>query len=170
MTNNPNSRKPTARELVAAKQVKVPTTCCEAATPAARPQTTAVAVPDHRPYREQYLDEVAPASIVGRMIKFSKEGKFVTHDDGKEVPEDAEFTCLAEETLIGWVKFNGDGEPPDRIMGLLYDGFVMPSEESLATRIRANGRSVLTVSRPILGKHHQYSCCKTPRRSNSSPL
>ena len=117
MTNNSNSRKPTARELVAAKQVKVPT-----ASPA-KPQTTASRAslrrprsPSQitRPYRERYLDEVAPASIVGRMVKFSKEGKFVTHDDGKEVPEDAEFTALCDETLVGWVKFNGDGEPPDR--------------------------------------------------------
>ena len=101
MTTNANRSKPTARELIATKQVKAPAAAPPSAKrpPAAEPQTTALAVADPRPYRERYLDEVAPASIVGRMIKFSKDGKFVTHDDGKEVPEDAEFergpcTCL----------------------------------------------------------------------------
>ena len=41
----------------------------------------AVAVPDNRPDIDRYLDEIAPASIVGRMVKFSKEGMFVTADD-----------------------------------------------------------------------------------------
>ena len=63
MTNNPNSRKPTARELVAAKQVQAPNRVAAAAGDACRrkPQTTAVAVPDTRPYRARYLDEVAPS-------------------------------------------------------------------------------------------------------------
>jgi hypothetical protein len=94
-------------------------------------QSTAVTKPDNRDYRSRYLDDVAPASIVGRMVKFSKEGKFVTHDDGEEIDEDAEFTTLADETLVGWIKFNGLGEPPSREMGLLYDGFQMPAREEL---------------------------------------
>ena len=102
------------RELVAAQQQVT------AKPQAGKPKATAAARADNREYRQRYLDEVAPASIVGRMVKFSKEGKFVTSDDDQEIPEDAEFTVLAEETLIGWCKFNGEGEPPDRIMGLLY--------------------------------------------------
>ena len=92
---------------------------------------TAVAVPDQRDSVQQYLDEVAPAAIVGRMVKFSKEGQFVTHDDGEAIPEDAEFAALCDQTLVGLIKFNGPGEPPDRIMGLLYDGFELPRRESL---------------------------------------
>ena len=88
MTHNPNSRKPTARELVAARQVKVPTASPAKPPTAAstvRPQTTAVAVPDNRSYRARYLDEVAPSGIAGRLIKFDKSGKYVTSDDGAEI-------------------------------------------------------------------------------------
>ena len=79
----------------------------------------------------RYLDEVAPANIVGRMIKFSKDGKFVTPDDEGKVSENQDFIALCDETLVGWVKFNGEGEPPDRVMGQLYDGFAMPARDKL---------------------------------------
>ena len=39
-------------------------------------------------YVARYLDEVAPANISGRIIKFSKDCKFVTPDDETEVSED----------------------------------------------------------------------------------
>jgi hypothetical protein len=65
------------------------------------------------------------------MIKFSKEGKFVTHDDGEAISEDTDFIALCDQTLIGWVRFNNDGAPPDRFRGLLYDGFVMPKRATL---------------------------------------
>jgi hypothetical protein len=93
--------------------------------------STTVAVPDQRDSVEQYLDEVAPASIVGRMVKFAKDGWFITHDDGEPTPEDAEYVAHCDQTLIGRIKFNGDGAPPDRVMGLLYNGFVMPPREVL---------------------------------------
>lgn len=81
-------------------------------------------------YRSRYLDEVAPASIAGRLIKF-KDGVYATTEDNKPLPEDAEYTLLAAETQIGWLKFAGAGEAPERHMGLLYDGFEMPTRESL---------------------------------------
>jgi hypothetical protein len=81
---------------------------------------------------QKYLDEIAPASIVGRLIKFSKEGKFVTTDDGEPVNEDAEFIALCDQTLVGWIKFDREGDtPPERVQGILYDGFVMPKRETL---------------------------------------
>jgi hypothetical protein len=39
--------------------------------------------------------------------------------------------ALADQTLIGYIKFDGDGAPPDRRMGLLYDGFTPPARETL---------------------------------------
>jgi len=121
-------RQPTTRELVAAKQ----RAGVAPATPGTNgPTAVAVKAPDDRDYRSRYLDEVAPASVVGRMVKFSKEGAFVTYDDGEEVPEDAEFIALVDQTLIGWVKFGEIGQPPEREMGLLYDGFIMPERETL---------------------------------------
>jgi hypothetical protein len=91
---------------------------------------TSVAAVDERPYRDRYLDSIAPANIVGRLVKFSKDGAFTTADDGKPIPGEEEFIVLADQTCVGWVRFNND-EPPDREMGLLYDNFVMPSRESL---------------------------------------
>ena len=112
---------PTTRELVAARQ--------QAAAP--KQSVTTPEPADNREYRQRYLDEVAPASIVGRMVKFNKEGKFATTDDDSEISEHEEFVALCGESLVGWVRFNGEGEPPDRVMGLLYDGFQMPERESL---------------------------------------
>src|SRR5262245_42368387 len=91
----------------------------------------ALAVPDKRTDVQRYLDDIAPASIVGRMVKFSKEGQFVVTDEDSVLDETVEFVALVDQTLIGLIKFNGEGMPPDRIMGLLYDGFAMPARSSL---------------------------------------
>jgi hypothetical protein len=66
------------------------------------------------------------------MIKFSKEGQFVTADDDEPVEETAEFVALCDQTLIGWIKFHPEDDvPPERVQGLLYDGFVMPARDTL---------------------------------------
>ncbi len=52
-----------------------------ATTLPAKSAATAVAVPDTRTETQKYLDEIAPASIVGRMIKFTKNSEFATSDD-----------------------------------------------------------------------------------------
>jgi hypothetical protein len=94
--------------------------------------STAVAPPDTRTSVQRYVDEIAPASIVGRLIKFGKEGVFVTADDGESVPETADFLALCDETLVGWIRFSGDPDmPPQRVMGLIYDNFAMPRRDTL---------------------------------------
>jgi hypothetical protein len=99
---------------------------------APRPTGTAVAVPNNKSYRERYLDEISSTSLAGRLIKFDvKGGKFLTPDDDAAISEDQDFIALCDETLVGWIKFNGVGEAPDREMGLLYDDFQMPPRESL---------------------------------------
>jgi hypothetical protein len=97
--------------------------------PAAPP---AVVPPDDRTPQERYLDEIAPASFPGQLIKFSKEGTFVTTSDGEPVDTDRDLVALCDETLIGWIKFSGEESiPPQRAQGLLYSGFKMPPRESL---------------------------------------
>jgi hypothetical protein len=95
----------------------------------------AVAMPDNRTSVQQYVDEIAPSSIAGRLIKFSKNGEFVFADTDETVSPDADFIALCDEVLCGWIRFfpetDGVRPPPDRKMGLLYDGFVMPPRESL---------------------------------------
>jgi hypothetical protein len=99
--------------------------------------TTAASVPapmatDVRSAQERYLDEVAPTSIVGRLIKFSKDGVFVTSDDEQPVDVNTDFYALADETQIGWIKYGQEeGDETQRVAGLLYDGFELPSRASL---------------------------------------
>jgi hypothetical protein len=116
-------QKATAEKETAAVKANLP------APTAAR--ATAVALPDSRTEVQRYLDDIAPASIVGRMVKFTKDGDFVTTDDDEKIGDDTDFIALADQTLIGWLRFNGAGAPPDRVMGLLYEGFVMPPRETL---------------------------------------
>jgi hypothetical protein len=99
-------------------------------------KATSVAVPDTRTPQQAYLDEIAPpSSLVGRPIKFDgKAGKWLFGDTDEEISPDTDFIPLCDEVLIGWIKFNGKGEQPDRIQGLLYDGFVMPPLSSLPDR------------------------------------
>jgi hypothetical protein len=92
---------------------------------------TALALPDTRNSVQRYLDEIAPANVVGRLIKFTKQGVFATADDEQAISGEAPFIALCDETLLGWIRFNGEHTPPTRIMGLLYDGFIMPPRESL---------------------------------------
>jgi hypothetical protein len=123
---NAVKRTPTNRELVPARQAQAP---MAAVAPAAK--VPAPVTPTSVPYRNRYLDEVAPSGIAGRLIKFNKDGAYVTIDDDQEVAENAEFILLADDTLVGWIKFNGVGEAPERHMGLLFDGYEVPQRESL---------------------------------------
>jgi hypothetical protein len=133
-------RAPTARELVAAKQ-KTPAQITRAE--------------DNRTYRQRYLDDVAPSGLVGRMVKF-KDGGFITSDDGEPIDKAAEFIAMCDQTLIGWVKFNGTGEQPTRNMGLLYDGFVMPDVSTLPDRDESTWELGLNGQPADPWKHQQY--------------
>jgi hypothetical protein len=124
---NREQKQQAEREL---QQRKAATQLMTAAAKANASLATAAA--DNRTPVQRYLDEIAPSGIVGRLIKFSKEGNFVTADDGETVSGDADFVALCDQTLIGWIRFHADGEaPPDRVQGLLYSGFVMPDRASL---------------------------------------
>jgi hypothetical protein len=119
--------------------------------------TAAVAVSDTRTHVQTYLDEIAPASIVGRMVKFdAKSGRFFTADDDEEISADDDFVVLVDQTLIGRVKFNGKGEPPDRRMGLLYDGFVMPDRKDLGDNDQAKWEIGLDGKPADPWQHHIY--------------
>ena len=67
----------------------------------------------------------------GRIVRFTKEGAFAAADDGSIITDADDYVALCDETQVGWIKFNGLGQAPDRVMGLLYDGFVLPPRESL---------------------------------------
>jgi hypothetical protein len=82
--------------------------------------------------REELLSSVASSSHVGRLFRFDGgEGMFTTPDDGNEVAEGTEFVALCDQTQAGYIKFNGAGNPPDRVCGLIYDGFRVPARQTL---------------------------------------
>jgi hypothetical protein len=74
---------------------------------------------------------VAPTSIVGCLVKFSKDGIFVTNDDEQPVDVNTDFYALCGELQIGFIKYGREGDETQRIAGLFYDGFVLPPRESL---------------------------------------
>src|SRR5262249_10271877 len=67
----------------------------------------------------------------GTFIKFGKDGKFLKAVDGTEVKEGTEAIVVADQIQVGWVKFNGKGVQPTRIMGAVFDGFVPPQRNEL---------------------------------------
>ena len=105
---------PTNRDLIAARQA--------VAAPVYDKPVAAARAEYNASYKSRYLDEIAPASIAGRLCKF-KDGQFITTDDGQPMPEGAEYLALCGETLCGWKRFNGPGQAPETIMGLIFDGF-----------------------------------------------
>jgi hypothetical protein len=140
----------------ASSRPSVPAATTESTVVPVATKATAVALPNDRTPVEAYLDEVAPAAIVGRMIKFSKEGKFVTPDDDEPITDDVDFIVLADQTLVGWIKFNGEGQPPDRRMGLLFDGFQMPDRSTLGDTDTAKWELGLDGHPQDPWQHHQY--------------
>jgi len=118
-------------------------------------------IPDTRSAREKYLDEVAPSGIVGRLIKFSKEGRFTFDDTGETVSEGEDFVCLCDQTLVSWVRFN-DGEAPTRIGGLLYRGFVLPPRAELGVSNEADWPIGLSGKPEDPWKHEQLVVLRRP--------
>jgi hypothetical protein len=99
--------------------------------PAVAPSSTLPSV-DTRSSREQFLDEVAPATTPGVRVSFDpKRSGFVRADNGELIDSDTDFILRAEETVISRLRFNGEGNPPTEHAGFLYDGFVLPPRTSL---------------------------------------
>ena len=118
-------QKEQADKLKAAKVAAANVPIRVASPPAAMPQDTRTDI-------EKYLDTVAPTAIAGLLIKFDgKEGKFLVAESGEGISPDQDFIALCDETLVGWIRFNGDDAPPTRDQGLLYRGFIPKPRSAL---------------------------------------
>jgi len=62
-------------------------------------------------------------------FKFTK-GSY-TSRDGATIPCGTEFVVPYPATLVGWIRFNGEGNKPTRHMGKLFEGFLPPARASL---------------------------------------
>jgi hypothetical protein len=179
-TSNTSAKRtpPTPEQVMAERrrQTEKDTAARKAALPAKVTTDTAVAAPDKdhtaivaavkapppvvrdgRTAMQQLLDDIAPTSLVGRRIKFGKEGKFETADDGEAVDENTPYTALCDQTASGMIKFDGEGNPPICVMGLMYDpGFQMPLRESLGDTDKAKWEIGLDGKPSDPWQHHIY--------------
>jgi hypothetical protein len=87
----------------------------------ANAQTNMPALPSNAV--DTYLNEHCGGGS-GVLFKFSKDQRFRRVDDGEEIPLGREFTVVYDQIQVGWIKFNGKGELPERKMGALFQGFI----------------------------------------------
>jgi hypothetical protein len=114
-----------ARKL---KEAKAATASVPATMTPATPATTTI---DTRTPAEIYADEICQTAIVGQLVKFDgKVGKFVIVETEEEI-SNREFIVAVDETLAGFIRFNGDGQLPDRVQGQPYKGWRKPKRETL---------------------------------------
>jgi hypothetical protein len=69
--------------------------------------------------------------MAGTFFKFAKDGKFRKTSDDAEIPEGTTFTVIYDQHQVGWIKFQGKGNPPIRKQGCVFDGFVPPPRAEL---------------------------------------
>jgi hypothetical protein len=99
----------------------------------AKAAPTAVAAPDSRTAMEIYADEAAPVAMENP-FKFNPKGNPDYWNFSNEAVPDEDYTALCDELAIAYVRFNGPGNPPTRILGRPADNFVLPSPETLPDR------------------------------------
>jgi hypothetical protein len=74
---------------------------------------------------------LATQPIPGVYVRFNgKTGRYLAKGD-IEIPSRTECAFVYNRTQVGWIKFNGQGNLPDRAMGNPYEGFLPPSRETL---------------------------------------
>jgi hypothetical protein len=84
---------------------------------------------------ENYVAEIASSMVVGTVIKFSKEGKHIRRDTEEEISPETGFVFHAPQVVAGYQKFaTEEGEETQRIMGMIYEGFVVPPVSELPDR------------------------------------
>jgi hypothetical protein len=103
---------------------------------AAVPATVTAAPPapltiDDRTAAEIYADEVCQTSIVGQLVRFDgKIGKYTIVETGEDVTN-REFIAIMTECLCGYIRFHGEGQPPSRVQGQPFKGWLRPKRDTL---------------------------------------
>jgi len=141
-----------------------------ATAPGVPAKMTAAAAPvpsaaDNRSAQERYIDEVAPSTIAGQMVKFSKEGKFIISETEEEIGPDQDFVALCDEVLIGYVR----ASRPTGTKGCSIRALRCRRAAVSATWIRANGALDWTGSLPIRGSIRSAWYCRIHGRWRSTP-
>jgi hypothetical protein len=69
--------------------------------------------------------------MTGIFFKFAKDGVFRQTSDDKDIPEGTIFRVIYDQIQVGWIKFMGKGNPPERRMGGIFQGHNPPKREEL---------------------------------------
>ena len=78
---------------------------------------------------QKYADAVAPQTILGTLLRFTK-GDYLGGEDGKTIAEGTVFTANVDELMDGWVKWS-DGKPVEHIMVRVVESQVLPKRAEL---------------------------------------
>jgi hypothetical protein len=129
----------------------------------ANTQTNVPAIPSNAV--DTYLNEHCGGGS-GVLFKFAKDQRFRRVDDGEEIPLGTQFTVVYDQ-MVGWIKFNGKGEPPERKMGALFQGFLPPPREELGDMTNLSGRLDCLARRRTRG-NSRFCYRYRPKTANSS--
>jgi hypothetical protein len=67
----------------------------------------------------------------GIYFKFAKDGVFRKTSDDEEIKEGTTFRVIYDQIQVGWIKFMGKGNPPERRMGAIFQGHNPPERAEL---------------------------------------
>jgi hypothetical protein len=84
---------------------------------------------------EQYGRAVSKKQFLGTLLKFDK-GDWKAGQEEDSIPVGTQFTMVMPTITHGWTKWI-DLRPVDNVMGLLTDGFMPPTRESLGDNDKA---------------------------------
>lgn len=90
---------------------------------------TQIALPTVGDPFQAYADSVAPQTIVGTLLKFSK-GEFLAGKESTLVPLGTRFIANLDAVMAGWTKWVND-RPVDHALVRIADGLLPPKREQL---------------------------------------
>jgi hypothetical protein len=132
--SNPKRKPPTPEQIRTTQQKDAERDRAKVQANLPTPSTpSAVAPPDSRTALELYADEAAPVAMESP-FKFNPKGDPDYWNFSNEAVPDEDYTALCDELAIAYVRFNGPGNPPTRILGRPADNFVLPPRETLPDR------------------------------------
>jgi hypothetical protein len=87
---------------------------------------------------ERHLATMSTSPLLGTMFSFNgQDGVYRIVGDGTEMPIGSEFIGLLELTRHGWIKFNGEGNPPTLIDICISEDTELPPREELGDTDRS---------------------------------
>jgi hypothetical protein len=90
---------------------------------------TKTGVTNGSPLTPAYFGSDFASPTRGTPIKFGKNG--YETPDGETIPEGSQFIAVFDQSYAGYIRFNGEGNPPDRVQGLIFEGFIPPERSTL---------------------------------------